>query len=124
MSWGILDSGSSVGSQMERLCSVVPMVAGVDSVGAGRQTAGTAITNVPCSFQPMSSGASMQYKAENATNFYDLFLPTRLEGSATALTIPVGTRFVVDGVTYRSVGAGVRQGTSGIQKVGIVELNP
>jgi hypothetical protein len=124
LSWGILDPGCSISDGLERLCSVVPMVAAVDSVGAGRVTAGTAITNVPCSLQPASANSRNTYKAENSEDIYDLFLPLRLEGSATNLPVPVATRFVVDGVTYRALGSAVRQGQSGVQRVAVTEVNP
>ena len=100
------------------------MVASVDSVGGGRRTAGTAIINVPCSLQPMSSGRTSLYKSQASANLFDLFLPLRLEGQAANLSTTIGTEFVVDSVTYRSVGEGVRQGQSGVQRVAVTEVNP
>lgn len=122
MSFGPLAPGASIGGQFRQLCTYTPMVPGVDAYGQSKPTAGTAVQYIPCDLQPMSSTRSMVYKAVNAASLFDLHLPIRREGQSAALTIGIHDRFAVDGVTYRAIGAGMRQGNSGVQVVPVEVL--
>jgi hypothetical protein len=115
LSFGTIAPGASIGGMFRQLCSVRVMQAGQTSgLGMGTQTVLVTYTNVPCSLQAMSTGRAMTYKAEGQTNVWDIYLPERIENGA-ALVLSVGSEFVVEGVTYRSIGTGVRQGSGGVQ---------
>ena len=123
MSFGPLAPGASIGGLFRQVCTVTPQVAARDAMGTGYTTNGTALSNIPCTLQPMSTTRSMLYKSETADTVYDLFLPLRREGQAAVLSISVGTHVTVDGVVYRTIGEGMRQGQGGTQRVPVEELN-
>lgn len=125
MSFGALPMPFPLFGLFRQVCSVVLKQAAQSASGFGYQTTATTLTNIPCSLQAMSTGRSMLYKAEGQTTVLDLYLPTRIEnGSAGGpLVIPVGTEFVVDSVSYRSVGEGLPQGNGGVQVVPVERLD-
>jgi hypothetical protein len=83
----------------------------------GTQILAQTIPDIPCSLQAMSTGRAMTYKAEGQTNVWDLYLPTPGGKRITIVSLPVGVEFVVDGVTYRSIGTGLYQGNGGTQLI-------
>jgi hypothetical protein len=123
LSFTALQPGASIGGLMRQLCDIIERTASVDSTGMGYPGSQTTTSNVPCSLQPMSSANTMQYRAENSDGLYDLYLPTRIEGQSAPLTTSADAVFKVDGLYYRALGGGVRQGLSGVQMVPVTEYD-
>jgi hypothetical protein len=123
VSFGPLAPGSPIDGSLTRLCTVRPMTTTRETgTGVWKPTVGTAVANIPCSLQPMSTSRSMLYKAEGQQSLFDLYLPLR-RGNGTAIPVPVGTEFEIESEFYRSVGEGLRQGESGIQMVPVERRN-
>lgn len=121
--FGFLPPGASIGGMFTQLCTVREMTGIQDSLGMGTQILGTAIVDLPCTLQPMSTANSMIYKAESAASMFDLFIPLRLEGASVELPSMVGTEYTVDGIRYRVVGEGMRQGQGGIYRVPVQKVD-
>ena len=113
------------GGRVNALVTILQTTAGKGAGGVGIASAGgTLVSNQPCVFQEMSSSERQQYRSLTEETLYTMFLPTISDGGTDIRVKGVNAprwTFVIDGVKYETLGAGVEQG-DGWQRVPLRRL--
>lgn len=88
--------------------------------GVGYGTYSLAYSNIPCTFQTMSTSESQRWGSLSEQTLYEAYIPVQsMDGTDITVTSSGSAwRLRIGGVTYEAIGAGVLQ-SDGLQKVAL-----
>jgi hypothetical protein len=110
MSFGPPMPAPAFGGGFNALCTVQVASASSDALGVGVVAYTTLVANHPCSLQPMSTREAVRLgRSESGERMHNLYLAS-VDAAGNAVPVPTHTRFVIDGVTYETLGLGLVQG--------------
>ena len=119
-SFGSPPMPARMGALATDMVDIYTMTPGIGDGYVGTGTMALAYSEVPCSFQTMSSSERQRYGAVTEDTLYLLFLPVLSSTGADILVVGdrVSWQFQIDGVRYAAVSGGELQG-DGMQKVAL-----